>query len=141
ATGNYSYTCRRMHGPGWVMAGDAFAFIDPGFSSGVYLGMNSGEQAAATVDAILRDPAREGAEQRAMDRRLRRGLRYFSWFIYRFAPSVMGRVVAEPRNHLQPEQAVIWLLAGGASDSTGVRWRLRVVRAVYMLTALGMAPS
>ncbi len=36
ATGNYSYTCTRMHGPGWVMAGDAFAFIDPVFSSGVY---------------------------------------------------------------------------------------------------------
>ena len=59
-TGNYSYTCARMTGPGWVMVGDAYAFIDPVFSSGVYLGMNSAEHAAGVVDAVLRDPAHEG---------------------------------------------------------------------------------
>lgn len=141
ATGNYSYTCTRMHGPGWVMAGDAFAFIDPVFSSGVYLGMNGGEQAAKTVDAILRDPAREAAEQKAMDRRLRRGLRYFSWFIYRFTTPVMEALFAEPRNHLQLEQAVISMLAGDVFDNKAVRWRLRVFRVVYALTALRMAPQ
>ena len=140
ATGNYSYTCTRMHGPGWVMAGDAFAFIDPVFSSGVYLGMNGGEQAAKTVDAILRDPSREAAEQRAMDRRLRRGLRYFSWFIYRFTTPVMEALFAEPRNHLQLEQAVISMLAGDVFDNKAVRWRLRVFRLVYALTAVRMAP-
>ena len=140
ATGNYSYTCTRMHGPGWVMAGDAFAFIDPVFSSGVYLGMNSGEQAAATIDAILRDPSCEAAEQRAMDRRLRRGLRHFSWFIYRFTTPVMEALFAEPRNHLQLEQAVISMLAGDVFDNAAVRWRLRVFRIVYALTALRMAP-
>src|SRR5690606_27834498 len=35
ATGNYSYACRAIAGPGWVMAGDAYAFVDPIFSSGV----------------------------------------------------------------------------------------------------------
>lgn len=141
ATGNYSYICSRMTGPGWVMAGDAFAFIDPVFSSGVYLGMNSGEQAAKTVDAILRDPSREAAEHRAMDRRLRRGLRYFSWFIYRFTTPVMEKLFAEPRNHLQLEQAVISMLAGDVFDNAGVRWRLRVFRFIYAMTALRMAPD
>jgi len=141
ATGNYSYTCTRMHGPGWVMAGDAFAFIDPVFSSGVYLGMNGGEQAAKTVDAILRDPSREAAEQRAMDKRLRRGLRYFSWFIYRFTTPVMEALFAQPRNVLQLEQAVISMLAGDVFDSKPVRWRLRVFRLVYALTALQLAPQ
>ncbi len=141
ATGNYSYTCTRMHGPGWVMAGDAFAFIDPVFSSGVYLGMNGGEQAAKTVDAILRDPSREPAEQRAMDRRLRRGLRYFSWFIYRFTTPVMEALFAQPRNTLQLEQAVISMLAGDVFDNKAVRWRLRVFRLVYALTALQLAPK
>ena len=141
ATGNYSYTCTRMHGPGWVMAGDAFAFIDPVFSSGVYLGMNGGEQAAKTVDAILRDPSREAAEQRAMDRRLRRGLRYFSWFIYRFTTPVMEALFAQPRNTLQLEQAVISMLAGDVFDNKAVRWRLRVFRLVYALTALQLAPK
>ena len=141
ATGNYSYTCTRMHGPGWVMAGDAFAFIDPVFSSGVYLGMNGGEQAAKTVDAILRDPSREAAEQRAMDKRLRRGLRYFSWFIYRFTTPVMEALFAQPRNTLQLEQAVISMLAGDVFDNKAVRWRLRVFRLVYALTALQLAPK
>ena len=141
ATGNYSYTCTRMHGQGWVMAGDAFAFIDPVFSSGVYLGMNGGEQAAKTVDAILRDPSREAAEQRAMDKRLRRGLRYFSWFIYRFTTPVMEALFAQPRNTLQLEQAVISMLAGDVFDNKAVRWRLRVFRLVYALTALQLAPK
>ena len=140
ATGNYSYTCTRMHGPGWVMAGDAFAFIDPVFSSGVYLGMNGGEQAAKTVDAILRDPSREAAEQRAMDRRLRRGLRYFSWFIYRFTTPVMERLFANPRNTFQVEQAVISMLAGDVFDNKPVLRRLRLFRLIYAFNALQLAP-
>src|SRR5690606_20253007 len=63
-TGNYSYTCERMAGPGWVMVGDAFAFVDPVFSSGVYLAMHSGKQAAAMVGAALDDPGSEAALQR-----------------------------------------------------------------------------
>ena len=77
-TGNYSYTNARMTGPGWVMVGDAYAFIDPVFSSGVYLGMNSGEHAAGVVDGALRDPPSEARLQRAMEKRLRRGLKHFS---------------------------------------------------------------
>jgi flavin-dependent dehydrogenase len=46
ATGNYSYRSEVMAGEGWLMAGDAFAFIDPVFSSGVCLAMASGELAA-----------------------------------------------------------------------------------------------
>jgi len=41
ATGNYSYTSTRASGPRHVLVGDAFAFIDPVFSSGVYLAMSS----------------------------------------------------------------------------------------------------
>ncbi len=52
-TGNYSYSCARMGGPGWIMVGDAYAFVDPVFSSGVYLAMHSGRQAAALVDEVL----------------------------------------------------------------------------------------
>lgn len=139
-TGNYSYTCSRMTGPGWVMVGDAFAFIDPVFSSGVYLGMNSGENAAAVVDGALRDPASEPRLQRAMERRLRRGLKHFSWFIYRFTTPVMQRLFAEPRNILQVEQAVISMLAGDVFDNRAVLRRLRLFRLVYMATALRMAP-
>jgi flavin-dependent dehydrogenase len=139
-TGNYSYTCERMAGPGWVMAGDAYAFVDPVFSSGVYLGMNSAEQAADVVDAALREPAREAAMQAAMDARLRRGLKHFSWFIYRFTTPVMQHLFANPRNDWQLEQAVISMLAGDVFDNRVVLRKLRLFRIVYALTALQLAP-
>ena len=139
-TGNYSYTCKRMTGPGWVMVGDAFAFIDPVFSSGVYLGMNSAEQAAIVVDGALRDPSREAVLQRAMERRLRRGLKHFSWFIYRFTTPVMQHLFNNPRNIWQVEQAVISMLAGDVFDSPAVLRRLRLFRMIYFFTAVGMLP-
>jgi flavin-dependent dehydrogenase len=54
-------TRRQMGGIGWVMIGDAFAFLDPVFSSGVYLAMSGAEQAVAVVDTALRDPTRGAA--------------------------------------------------------------------------------
>jgi flavin-dependent dehydrogenase len=58
-TGNYSYDSTQMGGPGWVMVGDAFAFLDPVFSSGVYLAMSGAEQAAMMIATALREPQRE----------------------------------------------------------------------------------
>lgn len=141
ATGNYSYTCSRMCGPGWTMVGDAFAFIDPIFSSGVYLGMNSGECAAGMIDGALRDPSREASLQRAMTKRLRRGLKEFSWFIYRFTTPVMRHLFAHPNNVLQLEQAVVSMLSGDVFDNPAVHRRLRVFRMIYALNAVGMAPA
>ncbi|MET0894106.1 MAG: NAD(P)/FAD-dependent oxidoreductase [Pseudoxanthomonas sp.] len=139
-TGNYSYTCSQMTGPGWVMVGDAYAFIDPVFSSGVYLGMNSGENAAAVVDGALRDPTSEARLQQAMERRLKRGLKHFSWFIYRFTTPVMQRLFASPRNDFQIEQAVISMLAGDVFDNRAVLRRLRLFRMIYAFNALQLAP-
>lgn len=140
-TGNYSYTCKRMTGPGWVMVGDAYAFVDPVFSSGVYLGMNSAEQAAEVVDGTLREGAREASLQRAMETRLKRGLRHFQWFIYRFNTPVMRELFNSPRNVWQVEQAVISMLAGDVFDNRPVLRRLRLFRLIYLLTALRMAPE
>ena len=139
-TGNYSYTCTRMTGPGWVMVGDAYAFIDPVFSSGVYLGMNSALQAADVVDGALREPQRERQLQRTMERRIRRGLKHFSWFIYRFTTPVMQQLFNQPSNRWKIEQAVISMLAGDVFDNRDVLRRLRVFRLFYALAALRMAP-
>ncbi|MEP6633413.1 MAG: NAD(P)/FAD-dependent oxidoreductase [Luteimonas sp.] len=140
-TGNYSYTCKNMTGPGWVMVGDAYAFIDPVFSSGVYLGMNSAEHAADVVDGALREPASEASLQRAMEKRLRRGLKHFSWFIYRFTTPVMRRLFAHPRNDFQIEQAVISMLAGDVFDNRAVLRRLRLFRFIYAVNAIQIAPK
>jgi flavin-dependent dehydrogenase len=140
-TGNYAYSCSRMAGPGWVMAGDAYAFVDPIFSSGVFLAMDSAEQAATVVDGALREPARETTLQAAMAQRMDRGLRWFQWFIYRFNTPVMKHLFNNPRNAWQVEQAVISMLAGDVFDNPAVLRRLRLFRVIYALTALQRAPS
>jgi flavin-dependent dehydrogenase len=140
-TGNYSYACRRMAGPGWILVGDAYTFLDPIFSSGVYLAMDGAEQAAAVVDGALREPAREAALQRAMQRRLQRGLRWFSWFIYRFNTPAVGRLFANPRNVWQVEQAVISLLGGDVFDNPRVWRRLRLFQLFYLGASLRLLPA
>ena len=52
-TGEYSYRSRHCASDGLVLAGDAFGFLDPVFSSGVFLALRSGELAADAVDAAL----------------------------------------------------------------------------------------
>src|SRR5688572_19929231 len=54
-TGEYSYRSRHCAMNGLVLIGDAFAFLDPVFSSGVFIALRSGEMAAAYVDSALTD--------------------------------------------------------------------------------------
>ena len=65
-----AYLNRVTCGDGWVSVGDARAFLDPIYSSGLYLALASAELAADCVDAALRanDPsaARLGAFEPAL---------------------------------------------------------------------------
>ena len=48
-TGEYSYHSRQIGGDGFCLVGDAFAFLDPLFSTGVFLALKSGEMAADAI--------------------------------------------------------------------------------------------
>lgn len=52
-TKDYSYRSSQAAGPGWVLVGDAFGFIDPVYSSGVFLALKSGEFAADAIRDAL----------------------------------------------------------------------------------------
>jgi len=52
-TGEYSYRSEYCAGDGLVLVGDAFSFLDPVFSSGVFLALNSGEMASDAIDEAL----------------------------------------------------------------------------------------
>ncbi len=53
---DFSYFSEKPVGDGYVMVGDAFAFIDPVYSSGVFLALKSGELAADSIhEALLVD--------------------------------------------------------------------------------------
>jgi len=135
-TGNYSYDSRQIGGPGWMLIGDAFAFVDPVFSSGVYLAMSGAEQAAQAIDAALREPATEMELLRRLEKRYRNGIRRFSFFIYRFNDPVMEQLFRRPSNRLQIEQGIISMLAGDLFDSPQVLRRLRLFKLVYALGCL-----
>jgi flavin-dependent dehydrogenase len=132
-TGNYSYDSSRMGGPGWILVGDAFAFLDPVFSSGVYLAMSGAEQAVEVVDRALREPSHEMPLLRKLEQRQRAGMARFSFFIYRFNGPVMQQMFRQPRNTWQLEQGVISMLAGDLFDAPKVLWRLRLFKLVYAI--------
>ncbi len=56
----FSYHTSRSAGDGWVAVGDAWGFIDPIYSSGVYFAMKSGELAAdGIIDGLCRGDTSE----------------------------------------------------------------------------------
>jgi flavin-dependent dehydrogenase len=136
ATGNYSYSCRRLGGPRWLMVGDAYAFVDPIFSTGVYLAMHSAELAADVVEQSLREPRREKALQRVYERNVRKGISSLSWFIFRFNTPGIAWLFRNPRNMLRVEEAMISMLAGDVFRDGGVRWRLQFFKLLYYVTSV-----
>jgi len=138
ATGNYSYVCDRISGHRWILVGDAYSFLDPIFSSGVYLAMHSARLAARLVDAVLREPTRERSLQRRYAREVKRGLAVLAWFIFRFTSPAMRYLFANPRNLLRVEEAMISMLAGDVFHGRGVWWRLQLFKLIYLITSAAM---
>ncbi|MBS0507988.1 MAG: tryptophan 7-halogenase [Proteobacteria bacterium] len=122
ATGNFSYAATRNHGRNYLMLGDAFAFIDPVFSSGVWLAMQGGVVGAETVDVCLRQPRQAAAALRRFDRISRHGPRQFSWFIYRMTNPIMRDFFMYPKNVLRVKEALLSVLAGDVYGGTPI-WR------------------
>src|SRR5688572_8387883 len=83
-TGEYSYHAKYCAAPGLVLAGDAFCFLDPVFSSGVMLALKSGVMAGDVVhEAIL---ARDFSPARFAEygRQLREGIENMRKLVYAF---------------------------------------------------------
>ena len=70
ATGNYSYDSRHYAGDGYILIGDAAAFIDPLFSSGVMMAMSGAAVGAEAVHAWLDDRRLGGQLMRSYERRI-----------------------------------------------------------------------
>ena len=131
ATGNYSYRAARMSGESHILVGDAYAFVDPVFSSGVLLAMNSAFLGAEVVDASLRGSPRSARLRRDFERSVQHGLHQFSWFIYRMTSPAMRRLFMAPRNVLRMQEALLGLLAGDLFRGTPIYGSLAAFKAVY----------
>jgi flavin-dependent dehydrogenase len=134
ATGNYSYSCDRCQGDNYVMLGDAFAFIDPVFSSGVMLAMNSAFAGVEVVEARLAADARAEAAARArFDFVMHEGPKQFSWFIYRVTNPTMRDLFMSPSDRWDMKKALLSVLAGDVFGRTPIRRGLAMFRAVYYI--------
>jgi len=141
ATGNYSYGSSRACGERYALLGDAFAFIDPVFSSGVYFAMQNAFAGADLVATELDHPGRADAARRRYSELANKGPREFSWFIYRMTNPVMQELFMQPRNPLRVKEALLSLLAGDIHGRTPIWVSLSVFKAIYYLTWLGNAPG
>ena len=144
STGNYSYRARTAWGEGYLMIGDAFAFIDPVFSSGVLLAMTSGELGAGVAAAWLRDPAAGRSLARKAERTLRREMDGLGWLIYRINSPVLRFLFMTPKNHLRMRDGVVSMLAANLALNPRTALPVLAFKTVYYafsaLHRLGVAP-
>ena len=83
-TGDYSYRSRYSAADGLILVGDAFAFLDPVFSSGVFLALKSGEWAADAVDTAFQANDFSAARFEEYGARLCHGIEAMRKLVYAF---------------------------------------------------------
>ena len=84
ATGEYSYRSEFCAGDGLLLAGDAFAFLDPVFSSGVFLALKSGEMAADAVSNALNNNNFSAKQFESYGKELCNGIESMRALVYAF---------------------------------------------------------
>ena len=83
-TQDFSYRADRMAGNGWVMVGDAYGFLDPIYSSGVFLALKSGEWAADAILKGLRIGDLSAAQLGGFEAEFLRGMEAVRKLVYAF---------------------------------------------------------
>ena len=136
ATGNYSYAADRCHGSNYLLLGDAYAFIDPVFSSGVWLAMNSAVAGATAVEACLSHQQRAPVALKEFARVMRHGPKTFSWFIYRVTSPAMRELFMHPKNPMRMKEALLSVLSGDIFKTTPIWTSLAAFKGVYFVSAM-----
>jgi flavin-dependent dehydrogenase len=129
AISDYSYTSRSVVGDRWLLVGDAAAFLDPVFSTGVCLGMLQGFRAADALEqALAGAPSR--APFRAYARFVRSSVGTFRSFVRGFYTPELVELLMAPSDTLELRRAVTSLLAGEGIDQFPIAWRIAVFQAI-----------
>jgi len=135
STGNYAYRSNVHSGDGYLMIGDAFAFIDPVFSSGVLLAMTSGDLGAAVADTWLDNPVAGRAMARRMERDLRRAMGRISWLIYRINTPALRMLFMAPGNKFRMRDGLISLLAGNIRANRRLVFPVLAFKSIYYVVS------
>jgi hypothetical protein len=102
--------------------------------------MNSAELGAQVVDEMLRNGdvsvAGNAARLRRYEKTLQRGLKTFSWFIYRITTPAMRKMFMSPRNTFRMEEGILSLLAADIFGKTPIRVPLFMFKLIYYAASI-----
>jgi flavin-dependent dehydrogenase len=137
---NFSFGVSRIHGDGFVLLGDAAGFLDPIFSTGIFLGVAGAARAADDVALALRRSGRVDAADLAGTAGFVRDLhRLFFSLIGSFYDPHFLALFFQPRPALRIPEAVVSLLAGDVlrPDRRRLLLRFRALQGLARLQGLG----
>jgi flavin-dependent dehydrogenase len=136
AIADYSYSTPRISGDGFCLVGDAACFLDPVFSTGVLLAMESAELAASAVDRALRAKGRvDAADFRGFEKIYRRAIRRFAVFVHGFYQPHVLETFYTPAPNLWIQRGVTTALGGGVFYPD---WKARLWMAAFHVCAAGI---
>lgn len=131
---DYSYLATQMAGDRWVAVGDAAAFLDPIFSTGVLLAMQGGLEAAEAIDGGLSTGDLSRAVFVRYERIVRKRYRHFRRFAVGFYdPAFRELWFTRPKQLVGIYRAIVSVLAGNWRPSPMTRVRVELF---FMLVRL-----
>ena len=133
---DYSYLATRIVGDRWVAVGDAGAFLDPIFSTGVLLAMQGGLEAAAAIDAGLRAGDLSAHRFARYERTVRKRYHYFRRFVVGFYDPYFRRLLFRRSRRLGIYEAVLSALSGNWRPTFGTRLRIQIFFAIITIKRL-----
>jgi flavin-dependent dehydrogenase len=126
---NFAYTNAPIVGDRHLCVGDAIAFVDPIFSTGVFIAMRTGELAAAAVLEAFADGDFSARRFAAYERKVWRGVAPFFKFIHKYYEPAFLDLFLQPNNVFGAVTAVLNVLSGGSFIRTPLR--IRVALALF----------
>lgn len=127
---DYSYESRDYAGDRWLVAGDAGAFLDPIFSTGVLLAMQAGIDAGDALDAALAAGDVSHRQFARYERLVARRYRWFRRFATGFYDPAFRDIFFVSDVPLGIREAVLSVMAGNWRPSLATRLRLLAFFAV-----------
>lgn len=123
---DFCYAPSAYAGDRWLLAGDAGSFLDPVFSTGVLVALESGIEAAAAIDAALAAGDLRARSFAAFERWQRQRLRTFHRFVAGFYDPAFRDLLLQPTKRFGLLDAIIGMLSGNWRPSLSARLRLEV---------------
>ena len=128
---DFSYAMSRMVGKNFALIGDAAGFIDPIFSTGVFMAMKSADVAADAVEQRLRRGAMRPL--RRYERSMQGALAKYLRFISNFYRREFLEVFLQPKPNFGLVRVIVGVLAGNVFQSRGDRLKLAAFFALVRL--------